>query len=74
MIGISVADTLFFMALNRLGAGLNAVVTCLYFPIITVFAHAFLGEGLPLSAIVGGGILVFFLLLACWERELSSSY
>jgi drug/metabolite transporter (DMT)-like permease len=58
VIGISVADTLFFMGLNRLGAGLNSVVMCLYFPIITAFAHVFLGEELPWVTVLGAALVI----------------
>jgi drug/metabolite transporter (DMT)-like permease len=57
-LGFTVADTLFLMALNRLGAGLNAVVDCFYAPSMLGMAYVFLGERLPLLGIVGAVLVV----------------
>lgn len=58
VIGITLADIFFFMALNRLGAGLTAIVECLYMPCVIFFSFLLLSESLSTSAIIGG-ILVF---------------
>ena len=58
VVGIAVADTLYFMSLNRLGAGLEAVVSCLYFPLIAVAARLFLHEALPPTTVAGGSLVV----------------
>ena len=58
VIGITFADLFFFMALNRLGAGLTAIVECLYLPSVIFFSFLLLDESLSLAAIIGG-ILVF---------------
>lgn len=60
-IGIAVADTAFFAALNRLGVGFTSVVECVYSPSVILFAVVllkeqprwahFLGAGLILSAV-----------------------
>jgi drug/metabolite transporter (DMT)-like permease len=57
-LGITVTDTLFFSALNRLGAGLQAVVDCLYWPAMLLFAWALAGEPVPGLIVLCGGILV----------------
>lgn len=44
MIGIGVSDVLFFMTLNRLGAGLQSIVNTSYSPSIILLSLAFLGE------------------------------
>ncbi len=36
-LGITLADLFFFIALNRLGAGMAAVVECLYLPCVLFF-------------------------------------
>ena len=51
--GISIADTLILMALNRIGAGLQAIVTTSYSPSIIVMSVLFLGERLTLTQSLG---------------------
>ena len=63
VLGIAVADTLFFMALRRLGAGRLAVVECVYAPVIVVMSVLMLDEkvggGFVLGAVlVVGGVLL----------------
>lgn len=58
VIGISVADTLFFAALNRLGAGLVAVVDTLYSPAVIVLSYALLGERAGWQVFLGGAFIV----------------
>jgi len=45
-IGIALADTLFHRSLNRIGAGLTAIVDCLYSPFMVLFAFLLIGERL----------------------------
>lgn len=66
-LGIGVADTLFFIALNRLGAGLNAVVDCLYSPFTIGLSMIFLGERLTALQIVGVMLIVSAVLTASYE-------
>jgi drug/metabolite transporter (DMT)-like permease len=63
VIGIGVADTLFHMSLNRVGAGITAVIDCLYSPFVLVFAFLIVEEepGLPQfagMALVISGVIV----------------
>lgn len=53
-IGITLADLFFFIALNRLGAGLVAIVECLYLPSVIFFSFVLLEENLSPNAIIGG--------------------
>lgn len=46
VVGIALSDTLFHRSLNMVGAGLNAIVDCLYSPFVAVFAFMLLGERL----------------------------
>ena len=57
IVAIALSDTLFHAALNRVGAGINAVVDTLYSPFTALGAFAFLGERLDLWQI-GGMLLV----------------
>lgn len=56
--GITVADLLFFVALNKLGASLLAIVECLYLPSVIFFSFILLGERLSVGAVIGA-VLVF---------------
>jgi len=67
-LGIGLSDTLFFMALNRLGAGLIAVVDCLYSPFVIVLSVLFLAEGMTAFQFFGAGLIVFGVLLAGVEK------
>jgi len=58
VIGITISDTLFFMALNRLGAGMNAVVDCVYAPAMTLMAMLFLRERPTFWILVGGSLIL----------------
>lgn len=53
VIGIAVADSMFFKSLNLLGAGLSAIVDCLYSPFIILLSVFFIGEHLGWLQIVG---------------------
>ena len=57
VIAIAVSDTLFHMCLNRVGAGITAIVDCLYAPLVVLLAFGLIGERLrPWQ--VGGMLLV----------------
>ncbi len=63
VIAIAISDTLFLMALNRVGAGIAAIIDCLYAPGVVLFAFALLGERLgPWQSagmvLVIGGVLI----------------
>ena len=58
MIGIGLADVLFFLSLNKLGAGLNAVIGCLYSPTIIALSVIFLGEKMAPVQYVGVALVV----------------
>lgn len=67
-IGIGVSDTLFFMCLNRVGAGLQAIVNTSYSPIIILLSVAFLGERLNPTQIGGAALIVGAVLAVTWVR------
>ncbi|MCH8968572.1 MAG: DMT family transporter [Planctomycetes bacterium] len=52
-IGIAVADTLFFYALNQVGVGIQSIVDCLYSPLVILFAWLLLQERLTISDYIG---------------------
>jgi len=58
IIGITVADTLFFYSLNLCGVGIVSIVDCLYSPYIIFFAFMMLGEVLTPWQLVGAGMVL----------------
>lgn len=58
LLGIAVSDTLFFYALNRLGASLTAIVDCFYSPFVIGLSFALLGERLTLVQLAGAALVV----------------
>ena len=56
VMGIGVADTLYLMGLNRVGAGLYAIITTSYSPSIIGLSVVFLGE--RLSPLQSGGVVL----------------
>ena len=57
-VGITLADICFFTALNRLGAGMVAVVECLYLPNVLLFSFLLLNERLSTVGIIGSMLVL----------------
>ncbi len=57
-LGIGIADTLFFMSLNILGAALSSIVDCAYSPIIIGLSILLLGESLSVWQLLGVALIV----------------
>lgn len=57
IIAIAISDTFFHHALNRIGAGLMAIVDCMYSPSVVFFAFLLLGETIGLMQ-YGGMFLI----------------
>lgn len=68
-VGIAVSDTLFFACLNLLGAGLTAIVDCLYSVFVILFALLFIGERMSLRQLLGVALIVSAILLVSSKRE-----
>ncbi len=58
LLGIALADTVFFHALNLIGVGIVSIVDCLYGPFIILFAYLILSEELGLSDYAGTGLIL----------------
>ncbi|MCP4566365.1 MAG: DMT family transporter [FCB group bacterium] len=67
-LGIGIADTLFFKSLNLLGAGLSAVVDCLYSPFVIGMSMIWLGERLTFLQIIGV-LLILSAVLTATHRK-----
>jgi drug/metabolite transporter (DMT)-like permease len=69
MMGISLADTFYFIALNSIGAGVMAIVSCMYGPFIIALSMTFLGERLILMQIIGVGLIVSAVIFTTYQKE-----
>jgi drug/metabolite transporter (DMT)-like permease len=69
VIGIAVADTMFFVSLNLLGAGLTAIVDCLYAPSVIALSMIVLGEELTIVQGVGSLLIVAAVLSPVFEAN-----
>jgi drug/metabolite transporter (DMT)-like permease len=57
-IGVGISDTLFFVALNRLGASRTALIDCLYSPFVILFSLVMLDELIPMATVLGGTLII----------------
>ncbi len=53
VLGIAIADTLFFASLSRLGAGYTAIIEALYLPSVMFLSFIFLNENIGTLGILG---------------------
>lgn len=63
VLGIAIADTLIFRALNLCGVGILSIVDCAYAPLVIAAAVLIVGEPLTAGRIVGAGLIVLAVLL-----------
>lgn len=66
-LGIGLGDTFFFKSLNLLGAGLTAIVDCLYSPFIIGMSMIFLAERLSIVQGAGAALVVAAVLAGSLE-------
>ncbi len=69
IIGISIADSLFFASLNRLGAGRSAIVDCLYAPLTILCAWVFLGDDVGWKLLFAMGLMVSAIFIGTWDPK-----
>jgi drug/metabolite transporter (DMT)-like permease len=69
VLGIALADTLFFVALRRLGASLTAVVDCAYAPTSVLMGVVFLHEPVRGMFLVGAALVVGGVLFTTRDRR-----
>ena len=72
VIGIGIADTLYFRALNELGAGRMGVLGNFYSPFVIVLSFAFLGESLLPVQLAGFALVSLGVWIAAWPRAAAS--
>ena len=68
VVAIALADTLFHASLNRVGAGLTAIIECLYSPLTALFAFVILAERLTAGDLVGMVLVVTAVVLGSRTR------
>jgi drug/metabolite transporter (DMT)-like permease len=68
IIAIGFSDTLLHMCLNIVGAGINAIVDCLYAPFIVLFAHLILGERIGAMHYLGMALIILGVVVASRHR------
>ncbi|MCK4343450.1 MAG: DMT family transporter [Phycisphaerae bacterium] len=68
VIGLALADTIFFHALNLIGVGLISIVDCVYSPFVILFSWILLREQLALVHYGGAGLIVVGVLIASRHR------
>jgi drug/metabolite transporter (DMT)-like permease len=71
VLGIGIADTLYFRALNELGAGRMGAIGNLYSPLVIVLSFAFLGERLLPLQLLGFALVSLGVWVAAWPRKLA---
>jgi len=64
MMGIALADTLFFHSLNLIGVGLVSIVDCLYSPLVIFFSFILLSEQITSAHFVGTGLILTGVLIS----------
>ncbi len=69
VIGIGLADTLFFASLNRLGAGRSAIVDCLYSPFVVLGSALFLHEPIGPFLLLAMALMAGAILVGAWQAE-----
>jgi len=69
VLGIGIADTLYFRALNELGAGRMGVLGNFYSPFVIVLSFLFLDERLKPLQFVGFALVSLGVWVAAWPRR-----
>lgn len=67
-IGIGVADTFFFLTLNRVGAGLQSIINTSYSPAVILLSFLFLGERLTPLQCAGVTLILSAVATVGWMR------
>ena len=69
VVGIGIADLIFFKSLNILGAGFSAIIDTMYSPSVIIFAFLMLGERLTLIQLAGAGLIIGAILFASFRFQ-----
>lgn len=69
VLGIAVADSLFFKSLNLLGAGMTAIVDCLYSPFVIILSWVFLTETIGPKQVGGAALIITAILVGTLKKN-----
>ena len=64
IIGIAISDTLFHRSLNIVGAGITAIVDCLYSPFVVIIAFLAIGERIGTWQVAGMSLIIASIFVA----------
>jgi drug/metabolite transporter (DMT)-like permease len=67
ILGITLGDTFYLAAINRLGAGFQALVDGLYSPTVMLLAYLILGESVSAQILLGASFVLFAIVLAHFD-------
>ncbi|SFF39584.1 Uncharacterized membrane protein [Fontimonas thermophila] len=73
LLGIAAGDTLYFHALNSIGASRMAVAQALYSPSVILLSFVYLGERLGVWQFVGVALVLGGIVLVTWSRDRSQA-
>jgi drug/metabolite transporter (DMT)-like permease len=68
-VGIGIADTFFFMSLNRIGAGKMAILDSAYSPLVAVWSFFLLSDTIGHWLLVAMGLMLLAIVIGTWERK-----
>ncbi|MGD9402660.1 MAG: DMT family transporter [bacterium] len=68
IIAIAISDTLFHKSLNMVGAGISAIVGCLYSPSVVVLAFLLIGERFTGLQLGGMGLIIAGVVVAAGHK------
>ena len=71
ILGVAIADTLFFKSLNIVGAGLSQIASLTYSPFVILFTFVFLGERLTVGDLAGATLILVGVLLTIARGSIS---
>lgn len=64
VLGITLGDTLYLASIKRIGAGTQALLDCLYSPIVIALALIFFDEQLSAQSLVGASLILSAILMS----------
>lgn len=69
IVGITIADSLFFKCLNSLGAGISAIIECSYAPMLIIMSAMVFSESIDRYEIIGGVMVISAVIIGTLKRE-----
>ncbi|NOZ00273.1 MAG: DMT family transporter, partial [Deltaproteobacteria bacterium] len=67
VVGIGLADTILFAALNRIGAGRFSIVECVYSPFVVLCSFIYLSEPMTPILFLSMGLMVAAIIIGVWK-------